>query len=290
MSDPDSTAVRVALWRAMHLLVDAPPHVLEDGIGLRLVSPGDDWRARPDMDPKWTAPFRAGMVARARFVEDLVVDRIRGGVTQYVILGAGLDTFAQRRPDLGSQLRLYEIDQPGPQAWKRERLAALGYPEPEWLRFVPVDFESGGSWWDALRASGFDAHQPAVVASTGVSMYLTTDATVTTLRQTARLAAGSVLVMTFLLPTDLVDDADRPGYQAAQAGARRSGTPFISLYTPDQILTLARDADFARVEHVSSRELNVRYFSDRVDGLRASSGEDFLVATTATAAPATSAP
>ena len=244
MADPDSTAVRVALWRAMHVLVDPPPHVLEDEFGLRLVAPSDDWRSRPDM-AEWTSPFRAGMVARARFVEDLVAVAEAEGVIQYVMLGAGLDTFAQRRPDLASRLRVFEIDQPGPQAWKRERLAALSYTEPDWLRFVPVDFESGASWWDELAVAGFDAQQPAVIASTGVSMYLTKHATAALLRQVALLPAGSMLAMTFLLPTDLVDEADRPGYQAAMDGARRSGTPFISLYAPDEMLTLARDAGFS---------------------------------------------
>jgi len=280
VADPDSTAVRAALWRAMHVLVDPPPHVLEDELGLRLVSPGDDWRSRPDMDPGWTSPFRAGMVARARFIEDLVAEREADGVRQYVMLGAGLDTFAQRRPDLASRLRVYEIDRPGPQAWKRDRLAALGYPEPQWLRFVPVDFETGASWWDGATAVGFDERQPAIIASTGVSMYLTKHATVATLRQVARLPAGSSLAMTFLLPTELVDEADRPGYQAAQEGARRSGTPFISLYAPDEMLALARDAGFPRVEHVSSNSLSARYFANRSDGLRPSSGEDFVVATT----------
>ena len=280
MADPDSTAVRAALWRAMHILVDPPPHVLEDEVGLRLVSPSDDWRSRPDMDPGWTSPFRAGMVARARFIEDLVAECEADGVRQYVMLGAGLDTFAQRRPDLASRLLVYEVDQPGPQAWKRDRLAALSYPEPEWLRFVPVDFETGASWWDEVTAAGLDTQQPAIIASTGVSMYLTKDATAATLRQVARLPAGSSLAMTFLLPTELVDEADRPGYQAAQEGARRSGTPFISLYAPDEILALARDAGFPRVEHVSSNELCARYFANRSDGLRPSSGEDFVVATT----------
>ncbi len=279
MAEPDSTAVRVALWRAMHVLVDAPPHVLVDELGLRLVAPDDDWRARPDMDPAWTGPFRAGMVARARFVEDLVADRAAGGVTQYVLLGAGLDTYAQRRPLGASRLHVYEIDQPEHQRWKRERLAALGYAESEWLRFVPVDFESGTSWWDELTAAGFDAGQPAIVASTGVSMYLTKSATAATLRQVAQLPPGSTLVMTFLLPTELVDEADRPAYETAQEGARRSGTPFISLYTPDEMLTLAHDAGFARAEHISSNELAARYFACRTDGLRPSSGEDFVVAT-----------
>ena len=95
------------------------------------------------MDPSATSAFRASIVARARFIEDLVVERAGHGVGQYVILGAGLDTFAQRRPEIASRLRLFEIDKPGPQAWKRQRLIELGFGIPEWLRFVPVDFEAG---------------------------------------------------------------------------------------------------------------------------------------------------
>jgi methyltransferase (TIGR00027 family) len=160
------------------------------------------------------------------------------------------------------------------------RLAAAGYPEPEWLHFVPVDFEAGDSWRDELRAAGFDPSRPAVVASTGVSMYLTKETTAATLRQVAGLPPGSLLAMTFLVPTDLVDAADRPGYEAAMAGAERSGTPFISLYAPEEMLGLARAAGFAHAEHVSSQDLTARYFAGRPDGLRPSTGEDFLVATT----------
>ena len=122
--------------------------------------------------------------------------------------------------------------------------------------------------------------QPATVASTGVSMYLTEEATSATLRQVAQLPGGTTLAMTFLLPTDLVDDADRPGYAAAQEGARRSGTPFVIFYAPDEMLALARAAGFTTAEHVSSQDLARRWFSDRPDGLRPSTGEDFLVAAT----------
>src|SRR6185312_9415165 len=162
---PDSTAVRVALWRAMHVQVDPPPHVLEDVIGLRLVAPDDGWRRRPDMDPRGTSLFRASIVARARFIEDTVVEQAGRGVGQYVILGAGLDTFAQRRPEIASGLRLFEVDRPGPQAWKRQRLVELGFGVPAWLHLVPVDFEAGGSWTAQLDAAGFDAGKPAVIAS-----------------------------------------------------------------------------------------------------------------------------
>lgn len=277
---PDSTAVRVALWRAMHLEVDAPPHVFDDDIGLRLAEPDESWRQRPDMDPSATRGFRASIVARARFIEDLVTEQAARGVGQYVILGAGLDTFAQRRPQVASPLRVFEIDQPGTQAWKRRRLAELGYAVPEWLRLVPVDFEAGQFWWEQLMAAGFDPDRPAVVAATGVVMYLTKGATRATLRQIAGFAAGSTLAMTFLLPAELLDDADRPGLRASEKGAKASGTPFLSFYTPQEMLTLARDAGFAQARHVPSTALGERYFANRSDGLRPSSGEDFLLATT----------
>src|SRR5256885_17118347 len=100
---PDDTAVRVALWRALHVEVDSPPHVLEDEVGLALAAPDEGWRSRPDMSA-FTRPFRASIVARARFIEDLVTEESARGVGQYVLLGAGLDTFAQRRPETASQI------------------------------------------------------------------------------------------------------------------------------------------------------------------------------------------
>jgi len=278
---PDSTAVRVALWRALHVQVDSLPHVLEDEIGLKLVAPDDGWRSRPDMDPQFTRLFRASIVARARFIEDLVVEQAGRGVGQYVILGAGLDTFAQRRPEIASGLRIFEVDQPGPQAWKRQRLIELGFGIPDWLRLVPVDFEAGGSWWEQLKTVGFDAGQPAVVVSTGVSMYLTKDAIAATLRQVAALAPGSTLAMTFLLPLELADPEARPGLQLAEKGARASGTPFISFFMPAEMLTLASEAGFREVQHVSAATLAERYFAGRADGLRPpNNAEELLVATT----------
>ncbi|MBW8836954.1 MAG: class I SAM-dependent methyltransferase [Burkholderia sp.] len=192
---PDSTAARVALWRALHTEADAAPHVFDDSIGLKLLSPGDGWRQRGDMDPQFTRPFRASIVARARFIEDLVAEQAAHGIDQYVILGAGLDSFAQRRPELASRLTVFEIDQPVPQAWKRRRLIELGFGIPQWLRFVPVDFEAGEAWRERLMAEGFDSSKPAIVVSTGVSMYLTRDANAATLREVAAFARGSTLAM-----------------------------------------------------------------------------------------------
>ncbi|TXC99720.1 class I SAM-dependent methyltransferase [Streptomyces sp. ISID311] len=268
---PESTAVRVALWRAMHVQVDEPPHVLEDEIGLELVAPGENWRRRPDMGKNATSGFRAGVVARARFVEDLVAERFADVVRQYVILGAGLDTFAQRHPELAAGMRVFEIDQYGPQEWKRHRLSELGHSVPEWLRMVPVDFEADEDWWERLVEAGFDPDRPAVLASTGVSMYLSKDAVADTLAKAAKTAPGSAFAMTFLLPPETV---------AAGGEQPRHPIRFRSCFTAEEMLQLARESGFREVRHLSTADLTERYFAGRPDGLRPEVGESFLLATT----------
>jgi methyltransferase (TIGR00027 family) len=213
-------------------------------------------------------------------VEDLVTEHAGRDLFQYVILGAGLDTFAQRRPEVASRLSIFEVDQPGTQAWKRRRLLELGFDIPDWLRLVPVGFGADESWWDRLVAAGFDPRRSTLVASAGVTMYLTRDANAATLRQVAALAPGSTFVTTFLLPPELLDDEDRVGLEAAERGARASETPFISFFTPAEMLALAREAGFRDARHVSAADLNERYFAERSDGLRTSRGEELLVANT----------
>lgn len=224
---PDSTAVRVALWRALHAQIDPLPHVLEDAIGLKLVAPGSAWRNRSDMKGAAMARYRASVVIRARFVEDLVAEQLAQGVGQYVILGAGLDTFAQRSPQIASRLQTFEIDRPGSQEWKRQRLIKLGYGIPKGLHLVPVDFEVDDAWLDHLVAAGFDPSRPAVVASTGVSMYLTKEAIEATLQQVATFARGSTFAMTFLLPPEPARNTKPAGSPAAKKETR-SRKPFIS--------------------------------------------------------------
>ncbi|MFI6865907.1 class I SAM-dependent methyltransferase [Nocardia sp. NPDC050406] len=276
---PENTAERVALWRALHMLVDSAPPVFSDDVGLRLVAPEEGWRDRPDMDARTTAPMRAGIVGRARFIEDVLAAEIERGVRQYVLLGAGLDTLAQRRPELAERVTVFEIDQPGPQEWKRRRLVELGYGVAAGLRLVPVDFELD-SWWGRLTAAGFDPDRPAVVASTGVSMYLTAETNLATLRQLSKLAAGSTVAMTFMLPSELVGSEEQRLRQFAEQGARASGTPFISFYSPDEMLALARQAGFGTVEHISSTAMTDRYFANRADGLRPAESEQMLLAKT----------
>ncbi|MGH8227679.1 MAG: class I SAM-dependent methyltransferase [Steroidobacteraceae bacterium] len=277
---PDSTAVRVALWRALHLIADAPPHVIDDDLGLRLAAPAEGWRRRPDMDPEGTKPFRASIVARARFIEDLVTERAAHGVDQYVILGAGLDTFAQRRPEVASHMRVFEVDRPGPQAWKRHRLEELGFAVPDWLKLVPADFEARAGGWERLAAAGFDARRPAVVACTGVTLYLTRDAVAGLLRDIAAIAPGSRLALSFILPLELVEPQQRPLMEAAQRGAAAAGTPFLSSFLPQEMIALARAAGFSEARYVSAHALAERYFTGRSDGLRPSNGEELLLAGT----------
>jgi O-methyltransferase involved in polyketide biosynthesis len=129
--------------------------------------------------------------------------------------------------------------------------------------------------------AGFDESKPAIVVSTGVSMYLTRDANAAALRQVATLASGSTLAMTFLLPLELADPEVRPGLEMAEKGARASGTPFLSFFTPPEMLALAHEAGFREARHVSAADLTQRYFAGRTDGLRPpNNAEELLVAST----------
>lgn len=279
MNEPDSSAVRVALWRAMHVKIDPPP-ILNDDIGLKLINPDESWQQRPDMHPQGTSGYRASIVGRARFIEDLVLEQLSHGVDQYVILGAGLDTFAQRKPELASKLKIFEVDRPGTQEWKRNRLIELGFGVPEHLHFVPVNFEEGESWFLKLIENGFDPKKPAIITSTGVSMYLTKEANLQTLREIALFASGSTLALTFILTLDLIEPSERPQHQMVYEHARAAGTPFLSFFTPSEIMALALKAGFKNSRHVSREDIIERYFKGRADGLQPSSGEEFLIAAT----------
>lgn len=266
----DSTAVRTALWRALHTIVDAEPLILDDPLGLQIAGVGDDWRARPDMDPDRTMPNRASIVTRSRAVED---ELARSGLRQYVLLGAGLDTFAQRH---SGTVRVFEIDQPATQAWKRERLETLDLPLPT---LVPVDFEAGDSWRDRVVAAGLDLGAPAFVSMLGVAMYLSPDALHDTLSQAASLASGSVMAFTTSRPIETAPPAIRPILAEASAGAAASGHPWLSLLGPDDAAALARGAGFSSVQVLTSQDLHDRYFAGRRDGLSPVGGEDLVIAT-----------
>lgn len=269
----DSTAVRTALWRAQHVLLDDTPHVLDDTLGLRIAGVGDGWQARPDMDPEKMRANRASVVARARATEDALAE---SGAGQYVVLGAGLDTFAQRQT---GDIRVFEVDEPATSAWKHDRLDELDLLDPAQLSLVPVDFEAGDSWLAGVAAAGLDQHRPTVVSLLGVTMYLSRDAILATLRQAASLPTGSVTVFSYSRPIEMAPPEIRPILAGAAKGAAASGHPWLSLLSPEDAAGLARQAGFRDVGVVTSQDLHDRYFAGRSDGLTPVGGEDLVVAT-----------
>ena len=274
---PDNTALRTALWRALHVLEDGAPHIIEDTVGYDLIKPAVDWKEWPDM--KYTKRLRASILARARFIEDLAKEEIAKGVKQYVLLGAGLDSFAQRNKDLSSKVEIYEIDQGETLEWKKEKLIENGYEITGNLHFVPVDFEKS-SWWEQLANSGFDFSERAFVSCTGVTLYLTKDAIEDTMKNLAALARGSSIAIAFYLSLEELEEEDKPLLEMSIKGAATSGTPFKSFYSPGEVKRLAEGLGFTGIETVSTTEMRERYFNNRTDNLVPASGEFFLVART----------
>jgi len=201
---------------------------------------------------------------RARVVEDLVARAARAGVAQYVILGAGLDTFAYRRSDLSAQLRVFEVDRAAAQAWKRTRLAELGIPCPSGLTFVPLDFEAGDVGRELSRA-GLDPMAPAVVSWIGVTQYLGRTAIDRTLRWAAGLPPPSRLVLTYVVPPDQLSELAQAGLAWTRSQAEARGERFLSLLRPDEMAVALRDAGFASVEPVEDDDLRRRYLADWPD-------------------------
>jgi methyltransferase (TIGR00027 family) len=277
---PDPTAERVALWRALHAQLDVPP-VFEDPLVLPLLAPAPDWVHRPDMDPQGSARARASIAGRSRFVEEHLEAQAALGVTQYISLGAGLDTLALRRSDLADRLQIFELDLAAPQAWKQQRLRELGWPVPPSLRFLPVDFEqlSEAAWADLLR-QGIDPERPTVVAALGVSMYLTERGNLQTLRRVASLAPGSSLIMSFQLPTDWLDPSERGDRDLTLQHTHDAGLPWVSIFNPVHWQQLAAEAGFRSAQYIDAAELTARYFTGRADGLRPSSAEALLLCRT----------
>ena len=291
---PDATAVMAALTRAAHLVLDPRPHVFVDDLGLRLVSVPDVLRhagfdvtnvGRADgwlFSPRaleWFRGWRGTFLARARFVEELVVEQLRRGVNQVVLLGAGLDTLALRRVDLSRRMTVFEVDQAETQSWKRQRIEQLFGALPANLTLAPVDFESMSSWRDALDDAGFVADRPSLIVSTGVTQYITDHALAATLSAATELPVGTTVAFTFIIPAASTAVGDRELRAITEQRAAERGAPWISFYRPEDVIAMARDASFATVEHVSPTLWHERWFADRTDGLRPSSCEHVLVAT-----------
>jgi len=272
---PDNTAARTALWRALHVQEDAVPHILVDEVGLRLVAPEDGWQERPDM--KYTKRLRASIVGRSRFVEDLAKEQFEQGAKQYVLLGAGLDSFAQRNTALLSDIDLYEIDQAETLTWKKKRLIENGYEISANFHFVPVNFEES-SWWDTLLDKGFDIHKKTFVSCTGVTLYLSKEAIMDTLQKMTLLMPQSSIAIAFYLPLEQLEEEDQGMQEMAIKGAEAAGTPFVSFFSVEEVKQLAEEIGLNDVRIISTGDIRNAYFKGRSDGLNPASGEIFLVA------------
>jgi len=248
--------------RAAHQVLDRPP-VLDDPIAVPLL--GDDCVVDParEMHPIARA-FRAFMAARSRWVEDRLAAAVAAGTSQYVVLGAGLDTFAWRNPF--PSLRIFEVDFPATQEWKRSMLSRTGLAAPENLAFVPMDFEHEGLA-ERLAAGGVDFGAPAFFGWLGVVPYLTLDAFRSTLAAISALPAGTQVAFDYALSPETFSPVRRVFFQALAARVARAGEPFKLFFSPEQLAEELERAGFPAIEQADSTQLNELYFRERSDGL-----------------------
>jgi methyltransferase (TIGR00027 family) len=269
---PSRTALRVAMRRAAHQMFDRP-RVLDDPIAIPIV--GRDTAGRlvaegPGLD-RLSRSLRAFVVARSRYTEDQLERAVEEGIKQYVILGAGLDTFPYRNPHAGRGLRVFEMDHPATQQWKRELLAAAEIPIPSSVIFVPSDFERQ-TLSEALRLATFDANEPTFFSWLGVTMYLEREAVMRTLRFLASCAQGSGVVFDYSLPPAALTCKGRLALKALSRRVEKAGEPFRTFFVTAELVEELTRMGFHSVEDMASPEINARYFKDRADGLRVAGG------------------
>ncbi len=286
------TAVRVALLRALHAENDEP-RVFNDYLAGKLVSPEEraDFENvviaalgefRPEIDVSNLAQascMREGVratttqelvIARARFTEDHLLSCVERGLSQYVILGAGLDTFALRRADLQDRLTVFEIDHPATQEFKRVRLAAAGFACPPNLHFLPADFERE-SVFDVLLRSPYRGDRAAFFSWAGVTYYLSSETVSGVLRSIRRAAAPGSCVAFDYIDLEAFDPLKASArIRAIMERVRQLGEPMITGFGPDRLSAMLAALGFLVVEALSPEEQVSRYFNGRTDGLRAS--------------------
>jgi methyltransferase (TIGR00027 family) len=260
------TALGVAIRRAAHQLMDQPP-VLEDPIALQLIGSAYP-RHMERASHRVARDFRAFMAVRSRYVEDKLAEAVQQGVRQYVVLGAGLDTFAYR--NRFPSLRVFEVDFPATQEWKKQMLARALIAVPAELTFVPLDFEHH-TLAEGLRDAGFDTREPAFFGWLGVIPYLTQQAFRATLDAIGQLPAGSGVGFDYAIAPERLSQEGRVAFAALAARVAAAGEPFRLFFTPEEMDSELRRAGFHRTEQLDSEQLNEVYFKDRQDGLRLSS-------------------
>jgi methyltransferase (TIGR00027 family) len=265
-STPSRTALRVALRRAAHQLYDAAPLVFDDPVAVPILGEtyAEELRRTPTRpDRPFSVGLRAFLVARSRYAEDMLARGVANSITQYVLLGAGLDTFAHRNPY--PQLRVFEVDHPATQQWKRDLLAAGNFSAPANLIYAPVDFERE-SLAERLHAAGFDSTAPAFFAWLGVVPYLTLEAFRTTLAFIASQAPTSGVVLDYGQPRSALPFFEKLAHDSLAARVQLAGEPFRLFFTPSEIG--AELTAFRVIEDLGSTEINARYFNHRADTLK----------------------
>lgn len=275
---PSRTALRVAMRRAAHQLYDAPPLVFNDSIAVKILGPhAVETERTPGRNPAnkprpFSVSLRAFLVARSRYAEDLLAHAVQRGVTQYVLLGAGLDTFAHRNPY--SSLRVFEVDHPATQQWKRDLLQTTGLTDPPNLSYAPVDFEHQ-SLATQLHAAGFIPVVPTFFAWLGVVPYLTLNAFRETLRFIAAHTPGSGVVFDYGQPRSVLPPHEQQARDSLASRVHLAGEAFQLFFTPQEIA--AELAAFPNLEDIGTPEINARYFANRTDELKMIGSADRLI-------------
>ena len=268
---PSATAQRVAMRRAVHQILDQPK-VLDDPIALRILGTESASALQADPQGQEHTPLarylRAFLAVRSRFAEDELALAVERGVRQYVVLGAGLDTFAYRNPH--PALRVFEVDHPATQAWKRERLGEAEIPIPGTLTFAPVNFENQ-TLPEGLRRSGFRFEEPTFFSWLGVTPYLTRDAVTATLQFVAARPAGSAIVFDYAISPSLLSPSELWAFEALARRVAAAGEPFQTFFDPPGLMADLRAQGFVQIEDLDGKTLNERYFQGRTDGLRVGS-------------------
>jgi len=269
---PSNTAFRAAILRAVHQLIDEEPKILNDPVVLRLLDAStlDHIRLNPDKfrTPRMRA-LRSHIVMRSRYSEDCLAEAVHNGVSQYLILGTGLDTFPYRQPHWAAALHIFEVDHSASQRSKRERLAMAGIEAPSNVELIALDFETT-SLRDCLRKSSFDFEKPAFLSWLGVTMYLSTDAIDAVFRFVSSLPGSSEIIFTFASPAPIVPEKGGEALIAPfTAWAAAHGEPWRTRFEPSDLAHKLHTLGFSRVSFLSASEADTRYFRGRHDGLKA---------------------
>jgi methyltransferase (TIGR00027 family) len=263
---PSVTAQAAASLRAAHQLVDKP-RIFDDPLALRIIGADAEAAVRARAGQSPMAPLRPFVAVRSRYAEDELARAVQRGVRQYVVLGAGLDTFAYRHPYPRSRLRVFEVDHPATQAWKRGRLTDTGIAVPESLTFAGIDFEKQ-TLADGLRQVAFKANEPAFFSMLGVIVYLTRDAARDTFKFVASLPVGTEIAFDYALVPSALSESDRAGHDEVARRVAMGGEPWLTYFEPTTLAAELRAIGFTRLEDLGPDEIYARYFKNRTDGLR----------------------